>query len=92
MSILYEKRTSARFIVRCLVNTDEEYSWSKDISSTGVYFVVQQSMRKNEVINLTIELNKECVVQCEGEVIRTDKQIQGYGVAVQFSRMMFDRV
>ncbi|PSJ18556.1 PilZ domain-containing protein [Nitrosomonas supralitoralis] len=89
MAILYEKRTSARFMMRCLVNPDAERGWSTDISATGVYFVAQQSMRKNEVVNLTIKLNKEYVVQCEGMVIRTDKQIQGYGIAVQFTKMMF---
>ncbi|WP_366925682.1 PilZ domain-containing protein [uncultured Nitrosomonas sp.] len=59
------------------------------MSSTGIYFVVQQSLHKSEVIHLTIQLNKECIVQCEGKVIRADKQDQGYGIAVQFTKMMF---
>lgn len=89
MPILFEKRTTDRYMIRCLIHTAEERNWSENISSTGVYFVTQQDLRKNEVIHLTIKLNNESVVQCEGKVIRTDKQVQGYGIAVQFTRMMF---
>ena len=89
MAIFYEKRTSERFDLRCLVLTEEERGWSRDISSTGIYFKVAINMKKNDTVQMTIKLNKESVVQCEGKVIRTDKQDDGYGVAVQFTRMLF---
>ncbi len=89
MAIFYEKRTSERFDLRCLVITEEERGWSRDISSTGIYFTVPGSMKKNETVHMTIKLGKESVVQCEGKVIRADKQDEGYGVAVQFTRMLF---
>lgn len=89
MAIFYEKRTSERFDLRCLVITEEERGWSRDISSTGIYFTVPVSVTKNETLHMTIKLNKDAVVQCEGKVIRTDKQDDGYGVAVQFTRMLF---
>lgn len=89
MAIFYEKRTSERFDLRCLVMTEEERGWSKDISSTGIYFTVSSGMKKNEIVHMTIKLNKESIVQCEGKVIRADKQDDGYGVAVQFTRMLF---
>ena len=89
MAIFYEKRTSERFDLRCAVITEEERGWSRDISSTGIYFTVTSGMKKNESIHMTIKLNKDSVVQCEGKVIRTDKQDDGYGVAVQFTRMLF---
>ncbi len=89
MAIFYEKRTSERFDLRCLVMTEEEKGWSRDISSTGIYFTVPGSMKKNETVHMTIKLNQDSVVQCEGKVIRTDKQEEGCGVAVQFTRMLF---
>ncbi len=91
MEVFNEQRRSERFDLRCLVIFAEEQGWSKDISATGMYFSIQQNLSEQERIYLTINLNKESVIRCEGKVVRIEKQPNGYGVAIQFNNLLFGK-
>lgn len=87
-----EQRISERFGLRCLVTfAEEEQGWSRDISSTGIYLSTQRNLNAKEVIGMTITFSRESVIRCEGEVIRTEKQENGYGVAIQFKTFLFGK-
>lgn len=89
METVNEQRMSQRFNVHCLVTFAEEQGWSQDISSTGMYFSTQRDLNEQEVLRLVIHLNRAPAIQCEGKVVRTEKQPDGYGVAVQFTDLLF---
>lgn len=79
-----EQRTNERFNLCCLVTFREGPGWSRDISTTGIYFSTKRALKESEMIQFTIHLNQEPNVQCEGKVVRTEQRTDGYGVAIQF--------
>lgn len=80
-----EQRTNERFNLCCLVTFREGRGWSRDISTTGIYFSTKLALKESEMIQLTIHLNQEPNVQCKGKVMRTEQRTDDYGVAVQFT-------
>ena len=80
-----EQRTNERFNLCCLVTFREGPGWSRDISTTGIYFSTKKVLKESEMIQFTIHLNQEPNVQCDGKVMRTKQRTDGYGVAVQFT-------
>ena len=79
-----EQRTNERFNLCCLVTFREGRGWSRDISTTGIFFSTKKALKESEMIQLTIHLNQEPNVQCDGKVVRTEQRTDDYGVAVQF--------
>ena len=82
-----ERRTNERFNLCCLVAFREGRGWSRDISTTGIYFSTKRALKESEIIQLTIHLNQEPNVHCEGKVVRTEQRTDHYGVAVQFTEL-----
>ncbi|MBL0010350.1 MAG: PilZ domain-containing protein [Nitrosomonas sp.] len=82
-----EQRTNERFNLCCLVTFREGRGLSRDISTTGIYFSTKKVLKESEMIQLTIHLNQEPNVQCDGKVVRTEQRTDGYGVAVQFTEL-----
>lgn len=82
-----EQRTNERFNLCCLVTFREGPGWSRDMSTTGIYFSTKRALKESEMIQLTIHLNQEPNVQCEGKVVRTEQRTDHYGVAVQFTEL-----
>lgn len=82
-----EQRINERFNLCCLVSFREGRGWSRDISTTGIYFSTKRALKESEMIQFTIHLNQEPNVQCDGKVVRTEQRTDGYGVAVQFTEL-----
>jgi len=82
-----EQRTNERFNLCCLVTFREGRGLSRDISTTGIYFSTKKVLKESEMIQFTIHLNQEPNVQCDGKVMRTEQRTDGYGVAVQFTKL-----
>ncbi|AEJ01346.1 type IV pilus assembly PilZ [Nitrosomonas sp. Is79A3] len=82
-----EQRTNERFNLCCLVTFREGPGWSRNISTTGIYFSTKKVLKESEMIQFTIHLNQEPNVQCDGKVVRTEQRTDGYGVAIQFTEL-----
>jgi hypothetical protein len=82
-----EQRTKERFNLCCLVTFREGPGWSRDISTTGIYFSTKKVLKVSEMIQFTIRLNHEPNIQCDGKVVRTEQRTDGYGVAIQFTEL-----
>lgn len=61
---------------------------SHDISSTGIYFLTQELLWANEEIKMTIFTSQHSPIQCEGKVIRVDRNAENNGIAVKFANFM----
>lgn len=85
-----EQRASERFELCCLVSFRDGRCWSKNISATGIYFSTKKALKESEMIQLTIHLNQGVNVPCEGKVVRTERRIDDYGVAVQYTALFVD--
>lgn len=58
-----------------------------DISASGIYFEINSNFKIGEVIRMTVELDgiDPMLLECEGTVVRIDKQGANMGVAVKIN-------
>jgi len=91
MTTSTEHRAANRFPLRCPVVFDKGQGWSHDISPSGIYFSTQYAFRPSEVIRLVIHpFHKSPTICCDGQVVRTESEACGYGVAVNFTDFVFE--
>ena len=62
---------------------------SRDISATGMYFVMDQDCQPGSMIDLNIELDTPAgalTLQCQGEVRRVQQHDGKTGIAIHFTK------
>lgn len=84
-----EKRTAERFNINCLVTFAEEQRYSRNISTTGIFFISPKELSLKQLISMTIHISNKPTMQCEGKVIRIEEKNEGFGIAVQFTDSVF---
>jgi len=58
---------------------------SRNISSTGIYFMTECLLSLRETMRLVVRLPHTPSVGCYGHIVRVETEANGYGVAVFFS-------
>jgi hypothetical protein len=90
MTPFNEQREAIRFLLRCPVEFEQGNGWSCDISTIGMYFLTTRLLYLSETIELVIRPEHSPAIYCNTQVGRTDKEAQGYGIAVCFTAITID--
>lgn len=85
-----EQRAAQRFPVHCPVEYAHGHGYSRDISTSGLYFLTDGLFRLRETVHLTVRPAHAPSIRCTGQVVRVDRAEPGYGVAVRFNDWLFE--
>lgn len=87
-----DNRASTRFDSVMPIEMQGVEGWTRNISSTGVYFETDASQEVGSRVNLTLEFTlegKHHRLLCEGEVVRVDQASDRVGVAARLLTPFF---
>lgn len=87
-----EQRSGARFDTVMPVDVHGSEGWTRNISSTGVYYETDADQQVGSLVNLTIQFTlsgKRQHLLCEGKVVRVDRGNDRQGVAAQLLTPFF---
>ncbi|MGK2944155.1 MAG: PilZ domain-containing protein [Desulfuromonadales bacterium] len=85
-----EKRASQRIQVEMPVYIGHETAVTRDVSSTGIYFLTDQSFAEGVDLNFSLDLSyalpgKPVKLYCLGEVIRIERHGEKFGIAAKIN-------
>ncbi len=90
MSIIKEKRRAGRFPTYCTIELDPGMGMTRNLSTTGVSFIVDKPIEPNVMLRCFIIMQKKGRnmprLRCEGRVVRSDKSTEGWEIAITFTR------
>lgn len=94
MSLPEEKRTIQRIQVEIPVHLNQEKAVTRDISWCGVYFLSRQVFSEGSELNFCIDFDhvlpgKQVKLDCQGEVLRIERQGRKYGVAAKIINFQY---
>lgn len=94
MNFIDEKRDSQRIQVEVPVYIGQEKAVTRDISKNGIFFLTDQSFVEGVELNFSLDLayalpGKPIKLDCQGEVIRVEKQGEQFGVAAKISNFHY---
>jgi hypothetical protein len=90
-----EGRQAQRYQLELMVELEHGTGRTRDISSSGMFFVTDQSFTPGQSIRFTllvehVDSSHLSRVQCQGVVVRVDSQNGHLGVAVAFTEYRFE--
>jgi hypothetical protein len=85
-----ERRAATRYGLECPVEFEQGRGWTRDLSTTGLYFVTGCMLRLRDTLMLVVRMAHSPSLRCRGEIVRIDSQVNGYGVAVRFVDVSFE--
>ena len=89
---MQDQRASVRFDTVMPLDVQGIEGWTRNISSSGVYFETDASQEIGSLVNLKIEFTlegKRHQLLCEGKVVRVDQQNDRIGVAARLLTPFF---
>ena len=89
-----EKRASQRIQVEMPVYIGHEKAVTRDVSSTGIYFLTDQSFVEGADLNFSLDLSyalpgKPVKLYCQGEVIRIERHGEKFGIAAKINDFQY---
>lgn len=89
-----EKRASQRIQVEVPVYIGDEKAVTRDVSWAGIYFMTDQVFSKGGDLNFSMDLTyalpgKPIKLDCQGEVLRVERQGDKYGVAARINNFQY---
>lgn len=89
MSDAKENRRARRYPTYCTVELDSGTGITRNLSTTGVFFTTVQPIEPDLMLRCFIPMQKPgrnmTRLRCEGRVVRADKSVEGWEVAVHFT-------
>ena len=90
---LQEQRRGERVSATHPVRVNNTIGFTRNISSTGVYFEVETPFALGEQIDFVIELGKRGInflLKCKGEIVRLERHDDKSGIAVRIIESMME--
>jgi hypothetical protein len=87
-----DQRAAARFDTVLPVSVEGAEAWTRNISSTGIYFETDVAPEVGSLVNFTVEFTlqgKRNRLLCEGKVVRVDHGDERIGVAARLLTPFF---
>jgi len=86
-----ENRSAGRYPTFCTVELDSGTGVTRNLSTTGVCFTTDNALEPNLMLRCFILMQKMgnhiIRLRCEGRVVRADKSIDGWVVAINFTTL-----
>ena len=85
-----EKRREERIPLKVPVQMNDSTGISRDISSSGIYFLTEQLLPPGDAVNFSVKLDfayphRQCLLTCRGEVLRVETTGHHFGVAASIN-------
>jgi hypothetical protein len=91
MPITQNQRNAKRYPLSCPIEFEGGAGRSRDISTTGIYFLTASQLQRDEMVILTIYSQYSPAIHCEGRVVRSVPAGEEYGIAVSFTDFFFEQ-
>ena len=92
---LVGERRSERIAVQVPVRVDDGLEGvTRDVSATGIYFVVDAAPKPGSTIRFTVEFagsDTALFLECKGEIVRVDTREGHVGIAATIAESRLDR-